>query len=216
VTPDEHHNVSGSLETETPVKRGIAAGVGAITGTVLALLILTQLGGKTHEFVGTVLSNPEPAPAFSLVADTGQRAALADFEGQAVLLYFGYTFCPDICPASLAELADAVSLLGEDGDRVQVAMISVDPIRDTPGVLSEYVDHFDESFIGLTGSEAEIAAVAERYNVFYEAAEGTAATGYLVDHWAGVMLIDPDGRLVELFSYGTTSEDIAADIVEWL
>lgn len=197
------------------MKRWIAAGVGAVTGTVLAILILAQFGGETHEFVGTVLSNPEPAPAFSLVADTGERAALADFEGQAVLLYFGYTFCPDICPASLAELADAVSLLGEDRDRVQVAMISVDPVRDTPGLLGEYVDHFDESFIGLTGSEAEIAAVAESYNVFYEPAEGTAA-GYLVDHWAGVMLIDPDGRLVELFSYGTTSEDIAADIVEWL
>ncbi|MCP4964839.1 MAG: SCO family protein [bacterium] len=198
------------------MKRWIGAAAGAVAGTVIALLVLTQFGGTPHEFVGTVLSSPEPAPEFSLVADTGERVELADFEDQVVLLYFGYTLCPDICPASLAELADAVSLLGEDRKHVQVAMISVDPVRDTPGALGEYVDHFDESFIGLTGTEAEIASVAESYNVFYEAAEGTAATGYLVDHWAGVVLIDRDGRLVELFSYDTPGEDIAADIEEWL
>ena len=198
------------------MKRWIAAGIGAVAGTALALVVLTQFGGNSHEFVGTVLRNPEAAPEFSLVADTGERATLADFEGQVVLLYFGYTFCPDICPASLAELADAVGLLGDDRGLVQVAMISVDPVRDTPGLLGEYVDHFDESFIGLTGSQDEIAAVAESYNVFYEAAEGTAATGYLVDHWAGVVLIDRKGRLVELLSYDTPSEDIAADIAEWL
>ena len=198
------------------LKRWLAVGAAAVAGTLVALVILTQLGGSKHEYVGTLFSNPEPAPGFSLVSDTEERASLDDFRGQVVLLYFGYTFCPDICPASLAELAAAVNLLGGDKDRVQVAMISVDPERDTPAVLADYVDHFDESFVGLTGSAEEIAAVAESYNVFYEAAEGTAATGYLVDHWAGVVVIDREGRLVELFSYDTASEDIAEDIREWL
>lgn len=187
----------------------------AALGISVAFLFFA-LSGDEHEYVGTVLSNPEPAPAFSLIADTGERSGLDAYDGQVVLLYFGYTFCPDICPASLAELAETVSLLGEDRDAVQVAMISVDPMRDTPEVLGNYLDHFDEAFVGFTGSEAEIAAVAESYDVYYAAAEGTAATGYLVDHWAGIMLIDRDGRLVELFSYGTSSEDMAADIVEWL
>ena len=100
--------------------------------------------------------------------------------------------------------------------RVQVAMISVDPQRDTPEVLGPYLDHFDESFVGFTGSEAEVAEVAASYNVYFAAEEGTAATGYLVDHWSGVMVVDTAGRLVEVFSYGTASKDIAADIEEWL
>ena len=182
----------------------------------MAVLVLTQLRGDQHEYVGTLLSNPEPAPAFSLIADDGERSGLDAYEGQVILLYFGYTFCPDICPASLAELADAVSLLGGDGDKVQVAMISVDPARDTPDLLGDYLDHFDEAFVGFTGSEDEIKAVADSYDVFFEVSEGTEATGYLVDHWAGIMLIDREGRLVELLSHGTSSEDIAADIREWL
>ncbi len=189
---------------------------GAALGVAFGLVLLTRFGVESHEFVGTVLTDPQPAPAFSLTADTGETASLADYEGQVVLLYWGYTFCPDVCPASLAELAAAVSLLGEDKDKVQVAMISVDPMRDTPEVLGDYVDHFDQSFVGFTGTQAEIEQVALDYNVYFAAAEGTAATGYLVDHWAGVMLIDRDGRLVEMLSYGTTSEDIAADVLEWL
>ncbi len=198
------------------MNRLVAAGLAAVFGVVVALVVLPLLLEGEHEYVGTLLSNPEPAPEFSLIADTGERSGLDDYEGQVVLIYFGYTFCPDVCPASLAELADAISLLGDDSGEVQVAMISVDPARDTPEVLGDYLDHFDESFVGFTGSDAEIAAVAEGYNVFFEANEGTAATGYLVDHWAGVMVINRDGRLVELFSYGTTSEDMAADLREWL
>ena len=95
-------------------------------------------------------------------------------------------------------------------------MVTVDPARDTPEALAEYLDYFDTSFVGLTGSDDEIAAVAESYNVYYAAQEGSVATGYLVDHWAGVILLDPDGRMVELFSYGTSGEQIAADVLEWL
>jgi protein SCO1/2 len=131
-------------------------------------------------------------------------------------MYFGYTFCPDICPASLAELADATEELGEQAEEVQVVMVSVDPARDTPEALSEYMDYFDPSFVGLTGSNEEIAAVADAYGVFYQAEEGTAATGYLVDHLASVFVIDKNGDWVEIFSYGTSGEEIAADVREWL
>ena len=198
------------------MNRLLAAAAAAVAGVAFAMLILPQVIGGNHEYIGTVLSSPELAPEFSLIADNGERVGLDAYDGQVVLVYFGYTFCPDICPATLAELADTVSLLGSDAGDVQVAMISVDPARDTPEVLGNYVDHFDESFVGLTGSEAEILAVAESYNVYFAKSEETTATGYLVDHWSGVMLIDRDGLLVEMFSYGTSSEDMAADIKAWL
>ncbi len=190
----------------------LAASLGVAVGAAFILL-----NRDPHEFVGTVFSNPDAAPTFQLTADTGEQVSLDTYEDKVVLLYFGYTFCPDICPASLAELATAVANLdGAAREDVQVMMISVDPARDTPGILSEYMDHFDPGFIGLTGSEAEIASVAGDYNVFYQAHEGTAATGYLVDHWAGVYVIDREGRLVETFSFGTPGEQIALDLQEWL
>lgn len=198
------------------MRRWVAVAIAALCGVAVAVFLVPRLVEEPHEFIGTVLSNPDTAPSFTLTADTGQPAGIESYRGQVVLIYFGYTFCPDICPASLAELADAMEELGEKDQDVQVIMISVDPVRDTPDVLGEYLDYFDPDFVGLTGTEAEIAAVAEQYNVFYEANEGTPATGYLVDHWAGVMLIDREGRLAELFSYGTTGAQIAADIEEWL
>jgi protein SCO1/2 len=198
------------------MKRWAAVAAAVLLGVVVALFLVPALVAEPHEFTGTVLGHPGPAPSFTLTADTGESVGLDAYEGKVVLLYFGYTFCPDICPASLAELADAMETLGDDSADVQVVMISVDPARDTPEVLGEYVDHFNTSFVGLTGTDEEIAAVAEQYNVYYEAHEGTAATGYLVDHWAGVMVIDPEGRLVEMLSYGTVGEVIAADVAEWL
>ncbi len=193
--------------------------------TLLAVGLLGVLVGvayllnssEPHEFVGTPYLNPSEAAAFELTADDGNRTTLDAYRGKVVLVYFGYTFCPDICPASLAELADAVTLF-ESGDRqdIQVMMISVDPARDTPEALGKYMDHFDESFIGLTGTEAEIAAVAADYNVFYQTYEEESATGYLVDHWAGVYVIDRGGRIVESLSFGMTGEQIADDVKEWL
>ena len=198
------------------MKRIGAVAAAALFGVVVGLFVVPLLVDEPHEFTGTVLSNPQSAPEFTLTADTGERVALESYRGQVVLMYFGYTFCPDICPASLAELADAADLLGEEAAEVQVVMVSVDPARDTPQALAEYMDYFDPSFVGLTGSESEIAAVADAYGVFYQAEEGTAATGYLVDHLASVFVIDKDGDWVEILSYGTTGEEIAADVRAWL
>ena len=198
------------------MKRAAAVAAAAVFGGIVGLFVVPLLVDEPHEFMGTVLSNPQPAPQFTLTADTGERVSLESFHGQVVLMYFGYTFCPDICPASLAELAEATEALGEKAGEVQVLMVSVDPARDTPEELGTYMDYFDPSFIGLTGSESEIAAVADAYGVFYQAEEGTAATGYLVDHLASVFVIDKDGDWVEILSYGTTGEQIAADVREWL
>ncbi|MDJ0925975.1 MAG: SCO family protein [Acidimicrobiia bacterium] len=198
------------------MKRWLAVAAAALFGVLVALFVVPLLVDEPYEFAGTVLANPDPAPDFTLTGDSGEPVALGSFEGQVVLLYFGYTYCPDVCPATLVELADAMEELGGAADDVQVIMVSVDPARDTPQVLANYMDHFDSRFIGLTGSETEIAQVADLYGVFYEAQEGTVATGYLVDHLASVMVIDKTGQWVEVISYGTSSERIAADVREWL
>lgn len=188
----------------------------AILGVAVGVLFLLA-SNDPHEFNGTVYADSQPAPGFTLTADDGQRHSLDEYRGKVVLMYFGYTFCPDVCPTSLAQLAAAVAALDSSHrDRVQVVMVTVDPARDTPEVLDEYLGHFNPTFVGFTGTDEEIASVAADYNVFYEAHEGTAATGYLVDHWSGVFLIDGEGNLVESFGYGTPGEMIAADVEEWL
>ena len=189
--------------------------LGLVLGFVLVVVfVLPNL--KPHTFHGTVLQSPQPAPNFELTASHGQTVSPKDFEGKLVMLYFGYTFCPDVCPATLSELRGALTLLGNQADEVQTIMISVDPERDTPEMLAEYVNHFHPSFIGITGTPEEIAEVATLYGIFYEAHEGTAATGYLVDHTATVMVIDQSGHLKLVFPFGTPAEDIADDLAHLL
>lgn len=184
---------------------------GLVAGFVLiALVALPKL--QPYTFHGTVLQSPQPAPDFKLTANHGKIVSLKDFEGKLVMLYFGYTFCPDVCPATLSELGGALDLLGKQAQDVQVIMISVDPERDSPEMLAEYVAHFDPSFLGVTGTAEEIAQVATLYGIFYEAHEGTEATGYLVDHTATVMVIDQTGHLKLVFPFGTPAENIAEDL----
>ena len=184
---------------------------GLMAGFALIVIIaLPRL--RPYTFHGTVLQSPQPAPDFELTANHGQVVSLQDFEGKLVMLYFGYTFCPDVCPTTLSELGSALDLLGKQAKDVQVVMISVDPERDTPEMLAEYVTHFDPSFLGVTGTAEEISQVATLYGIFFEAHEGTDATGYLVDHTATVMVIDQAGHLKLVFPFGTPAEDIAEDL----
>jgi len=131
-------------------------------------------------------------------------------------VYFGYTYCPDVCPTTLAELARALQRVGRRADQVQVIMITVDPERDTPEILARYLAHFDARFLGLSGTAAEIAAAATPLGIYFAKHEGTAATGYLVDHTATVAVIDRDGYLRLVFPFGTPGEDIASDLIHLL
>jgi protein SCO1/2 len=190
-----------------PVIGGLALVLGLLVGWVLINLI-----GTPYTYHGTLIQSPDRDRNFTLTGAGGEGISLYDFRGKAVLLYFGYTFCPDVCPATMVELAQANQLLGDDAGQVQVIMISIDPDRDTPEKLAEYVTHFDPSFLGITGSEDEVAAVATQYGIFYEKHEGTVATGYLIDHTASVVVIDPDGYLRLVYPFGTPAEDIAEDL----
>jgi protein SCO1/2 len=173
------------------------------------------LGGRLlapHEFHGAVLQSPQPAQNFSLMSHVGQRVALNDFRGKIVLLYFGYTICPDVCPTTLAELSKARKMLGKDADQIQVLMVTVDPERDTLPVLADYMTHFHPSFLGLAGTPDEIAQAATPFGVFYEKENSDSALGYLVNHTATVMIVDRNGYLRIVFPFGTTADDIAADL----
>ena len=165
-----------------------------------------------YAFHGMVLQSPMKATDFTLTGHNGQPVSLQDFQGKVVLIYFGYTTCPDVCPTTLADLHQARVGLGNLGEQVQVLMITVDPARDTQAVLADYMPHFDSSFIGLTGTSDQIAEVATYYGIYYEQQAGNSALGYLVNHTATVMVVDKDGYLRLVFPFGTTSEDIRADL----
>jgi len=182
----------------------------------LVLLGVTAfIGGRLlmpYTFHGAILQSPMPAQNFSLMGHMDQRVELNDFRGKLVMLYFGYTTCPDVCPTTLAEIAKARKLLGKDASQVQLLMVTVDPDRDTLPVLADYVTHFDPSFLGLRGTADETAQVATAYGIYYEKQQSDSALGYLMNHTATVMVIDRNGYLRLVFPFGTKAEDMAADL----
>jgi len=180
----------------------------------LSTFLLGCGGGELapEQFNGTYLPTPIPAPDFTLDGADGAQVSLSDFANKIVLLYFGYTFCPDVCPTTMADLGRVQRALDNAGEDVQVIMITVDPDRDTPEVMGQYVQHFHPTFVGLSGVQEQIDAIGASYGVYYQKHEGTAATGYLVDHTARVFVIDRDGLYKLSFGFGMSSEDMAKDL----
>jgi protein SCO1/2 len=159
-----------------------------------------------------------PGGRFMLMDQYGETVTDADFHGKLLLMYFGYTYCPDICPTSLQTIADAMDLLGDDAERVQPVFITVDPERDTVPILGDYVANFHPSIIALWGPPRMIADVAKKYKVRYEKVRepGAGPDEYLVDHSGGVLLMGPDGRFLKKFLHGTPAEKMAAEIRRFL
>jgi protein SCO1/2 len=179
---------------------------------VAGIAFLTWSAIRPYAFHGMVLQSPMKAADFTLPGQNGQSVSLKDFRGKIVLLYFGYTTCPDVCPTTLADLHQARTALGKQADEVQVLMVTVDPERDTQQVMADYMNHFDSSFIGLIGTPEQVAEVATYYGIYYEKEEGNSALGYLMNHTATVMAIDKDGYLRLVFPFGTAAKDITADL----
>ncbi len=149
---------------------------------------------------------------FELVDHTGRAVTDADFRGEYLLMYFGFTFCPDVCPTELAEMTQAVDLLGDDAARVRPVFVTIDPERDTPEAVGQYVALFHPRMVGLTGSPQQIAQAAANYRVFYRRVDDPDHSYYLMDHSSFIYLVGPDGALQEVFTQRDTPEDIAAAI----
>ena len=189
-----------------------------LVGLIVFLLVgAVALGvflfSEPANFRGTTYAEPYPAaPEFELASAKDPTFQLRETRGKVVALFFGYTSCPDICPTTMAELNQALQELGDQADQVQVLFVTVDPQRDTPERVQEYVNHFNPSFIGLSGSEPELAKVWNEYGVFRQVVEGTSAAGYLVDHTARTTLIDQQGNLRVSFPFDTPVEDVVHDL----
>jgi protein SCO1/2 len=153
---------------------------------------------------------------FSLTDHSGAPVTDATYRGRMMLIFFGFTHCPDFCPAELQTMAEVLDRLGEDAARVAPLFITVDPERDTPEWLARYVDQFDPRIIGLTGAAEQIAAVARAYRVYYAKVYLPDATSYVVDHSTFVYLMDAEGRFAALFRQGTAPAEIAATIAAHL
>ena len=186
---------------------------------VIAGLLTTLVLGLAFFWQPEIPERPLPKAAiaeggdFTLDSANGP-VSLKNYRGKLVLVYFGYTFCPDICPTSLAATAEGLKLLKpEEAARVAMIFISVDPERDTPARLKEYVEFFHPSMVGVTGKPEDLAEIAKRYGVFYAKQKvATAGNGYVVDHSADTYVVAPDGQLVGKIAHATPPNEVAAEI----
>ena len=163
-------------------------------------------------FKGVDITGAEYARTLSLPDQNGQLRSLADFKGKVVVVFFGYTQCPDVCPATMAELAQIKKAMGKDGERVQGVFVSVDPERDTPEILKAYMASFDGSFVALRGSAEQTKAAAKEFKVFYGKVPGKTEGSYSVDHTAGSFVFEPQGKVRLFVRYGSGAEPLAADL----
>ena len=173
---------------------------------------LAACSAEKPQFKSIDLTGADYAKGFALSDHNGKPRTLQDFTGKVVVVFFGFTQCPDVCPTSMAELAEVKKLLGPDGDKLQAVFITVDPERDTPEMLKAYMANFDPSFIALRPTMAELPDFAKSYKVFYKKVEGRTATSYSMDHSAGSYVYDTKGQIRLYDRYGSGAQTLASDI----
>jgi protein SCO1/2 len=181
----------------------------------VALLVAFAAGCRQQagqSFNSVDITGANYARDFALTDHNGNKKTLADFRGKVVLMFFGYTQCPDVCPTTMADMAQVKAKLGDSGDKVQVLFVTVDPERDTQQLLAQYVPGFDRSFLGLYGSADDIARTAKEFKVIYQKVPGKTPTSYSIDHTAGSYVFDPQGRLRLFVKHSQSIDSIAADL----
>ncbi len=186
---------------------------------LLCVVLLSACGSNSSSsgpFQGTDITGVDWGKELRLTDHHGQRRSLEDFHGKVVVLFFGYTHCPDVCPTTLGELGITLKRLGPDASKVQVLFVTLDPARDTPAVLAQYVPSFNPSFLGLTGTDEEIARAAKSFKVFYKKQESASKAGYTMDHSANTFVLDGQGRVRLLFGFGSGATPLVHDIQQLL
>lgn len=185
------------------IRRGLLVGC-------VALIAACQ--PTKQSFNSVDITGANYARDFALTDQNGQKRTLADFRGKVVLIFFGYTQCPDVCPTTMADMAQVRAKLGGAGDKLQVLFVTVDPERDTQQLLANYVPGFDKTFLGLYGSADETAQVAKEFKVIYQKVPGKTPTSYTIDHTAGSYVFDPQGRVRLFVRHSQSIDAIAEDI----
>ena len=182
-------------------------------GTLIALVACSE---EKPKFNAIDVTGAEYARDFQLTDHNGQSRSLKDFKGKVVVIFFGYTQCPDVCPTSMAELAEVKKLLGSQGDKLQGLFVTLDPERDKPEMLKAYMTNFDPSFLALYTSVDKLPEVAKEFKIYYKKVDGPTPTSYTLDHSAGSYVFDPTGRLRLFVRYGSGAPAVAADIKQLL
>lgn len=167
-------------------------------------------------FNNTDLTGLDYAKDFALPDHNGRMRTLADFRGKAVVVFFGFAQCPDVCPTTMVEMATVMQKLGPLADRVQVLFVTIDPERDTPQVLAQYVPAFDSRFLGLVGDQAALEKVAREFKVFYQKVPGKTPGSYTMDHLSGSYVFDPQGRIRLFIRHGQGADPIVQDLKQLL
>lgn len=184
----------------------------SVAAAAAAVGLLGACSEKKITFNGVDVTGAEYARDFPLQDPQGKPRSVKEFAGKVVVVFFGYTQCPDVCPTTLQELAEVRQSLGADGERLQGVFITVDPQRDTPEVLQAYMASFDPSFVALSGTPEQLAAVAKDFKIYYKKVEGKTPTSYTMDHSAGSYVYDPAGHLRVYQRYGSGAQALAADV----
>ena len=192
--------------------------LGAAALSTVMLTGLAACDGKAPgaaarpSFKGVDITGAEYARSLALTDADGQARTLADYKGKVVLVFFGYTQCPDVCPTTMAELAEIKRQLGADGARVQGIFVTVDPERDTAALLKAYMANFGPDMVGLRGTPDEIKAAAKEFKVFFSKVPGKTATSYTVDHTAGSYVFDAQGKVRLFTRYGSGTQALIDDL----
>lgn len=194
------------------VARGWHAALRAAAAAALVATLAACSPSGRPQFRNTDVTGADFTPDFRLTGHDGKPHALADWRGKAVVVFFGYTHCPDVCPTTMAEMADTMRRLGARADEVQVAFVSVDPERDTPQMLAQYVPAFDARFMGLSGTPEQTMQAVRSFKGFYQKVPGKTPGSYTVDHSSGSYVFDRQGRLRLFVRHGQGSEALAHDL----
>lgn len=200
-----------SKDAAIPPRRQVLLSLGAVLG-LAGVGLLASCSPDKPQFKSIDITGADYAQGFSLPDHNGQTRSLKDFSGRVLVVFFGFTQCPDVCPTAMSELAEIKRSLGADGDKLQGIMITLDPERDTPEVLKAYMSNFDPDFLALRPSPEELPALAKAYKIFYKKVEGKTPGSYTMDHSAGSYVYDPQGRVRLYTRPGTGAAALAEDI----
>jgi protein SCO1/2 len=193
-------------------KRNALKLMAAYAMTTSAVVVISACSKKGPDFIAIDLTGADYAKDFALTDQNGRSRSLKEFAGKVVVLFFGYTHCPDVCPTAMSEMAEVKKLLGKDGERLQGLFVTVDPERDTPAVLKAYIANFDPSFLALYTTPEKLKTLAKDYRIYYKKVAGPSPDSYSMEHSAGCYVYDTRGKLRLYTRYGSGAAALASDI----